>query len=193
MTEEARERKRLRDRERYHRMKQDPEWNSRRDERAAKCRKYRAEHREERLSRERAWKKANPDKVAEQRRRYRERVKADPAKLAHEQAVRAEYLDNGGGRDVRAQYAFFRWRKLRSLFETDCAAYAEYRRRNRERWEKKAGAKYSPRPAMRFPDWATMGQGILDKRSVFLATSYTEDARLSNENFAMHLAIGCTI
>jgi hypothetical protein len=46
---------------------------------------------------------------------------------------------------------------------------------------------------MRIPDWATMGQGILDKRSVFLATSYTEDARLSNENFAMHLAIGRTI
>ena len=137
----------------------------------------------------RAWRKLNPEKLAAQRKRYRERVKSDPARLAREQAVRLEYLDNGGGREVRAQWYFAKWRKRRRIYETDPVAYAEYRRKTRERYAKKVGASYRPRLAMRIPDWATMGQDILDKRSVFLATSYTEDARLSNENFAIHLAI----
>lgn len=193
MTEDAKERKRRRDRARYHRQKLLPGWNEKRIARNERSRQYAIANRERLEEYRRAWRKLNPEKLAAQRKRYRERVKSDPARLAHERDVRSEYLDNGGGRELRAQYFFLKWRRRRRIYETDPVAYAEYRRKLRERYAKKVGASYRPRLAMRIPDWATMGQGILDKRSVFLATSYTEDARLSNENFAMHLAIGRTI
>ncbi len=193
MTEDAKERKRRRDRARYHRQKLLPGWNEKRIARNERSRQYAIANRERLEEYRRAWRKLNPEKLAAQRKRYRERVKSDPARLVREQVVRSEYLDNGGGRELRAQYFFLRWRRRRRIYETDPVAYAEYRRKLRERYAKKVGASYRPRLAMRIPDWATMGQDILDRRSVFLSESYTKNAQMSNENFAMHLAIGRTI
>ena len=87
MTEDAKERKRRRDRARYHRQKLLPGWNEKRIARNERSRQYAIANRERLEEYRRAWRKLNPEKLAAQRKRYRERVSC----------ARSIFFSNGGG------------------------------------------------------------------------------------------------
>ena len=197
MTDEARERKRQRDRERYRRLKQRPDWELLREKNKIRSSEYRRTHHEECGAREKAWRKANPDKVSGQRKRYYARKKTDPKWIAYEKSPRrkaqkrkaeARYLENGG-RELRAIQGFLRRQRQLELFRMDSHAYAKAREKERMKHARRVGAKYKPRPSCRIPDWATMGQEILDRRSVFIYHNLSDDGQASARGFERDLAI----
>ena len=201
MTDEAREKKRQRDRERYRRLKQRPDWELLREANKIRSSEYRRTHPEECKAREKAWKKANPDKVSAQRKRYYARKKTDPKWIAKQKAYRntpqrkaqqrkaaARYLENGG-RELRAMWAFLMRQRQHELFRVDANAYAKAREKERLKHARRVGAKYKPRPSCRIPDWATMGQDILDRRSVFIYHNLSDDGQVSARGFERDRAI----
>ena len=105
MTDEARARKRARDHERYLRMKADPEW------RAKNARRYKVwkdTHRERLRTYRQAWRAKNPDKVAAQGKRY---YYSPRGRLA-----RKRWMEEGGGRELRAMTDFLRRAAMDELF-----------------------------------------------------------------------------
>ena len=84
--------------------------------------------------------------------------------------------------------AEMRHQAMREKFATDAKAYAEWRRKKRQKRELKAikeGRIYRPLLCLRIPDWATFGQRIMDTASPWLIENLTDSQR----GYARELAI----
>lgn len=155
---EAKERKRIYNRERRKRLNADPVW---REKELARKRKYNAEHKEQRHQYYLAHK-------AETRARQLKYKKEHPEEWkAHQKKWRDAHLS-----ECRALQHF--WRLERDeLHRRDPEAYAKHRARKRGYVQAKRGDKYKPHLKMRIPDWACKGQDIIDYRSQFLRDNRT--------------------
>ena len=124
----------------------------------ARFKRYRAAHLAERRAKDaahkRAVRKANPELVrAKEREYYHRNIEKKRAQAAKRNA------------------------KQRERYQVDAAAYARKRAMSRLSaviLKRKDGWKpYRPRVGCRIPDWATMGQRILDVRSPWLEMNMT--------------------
>lgn len=175
VTEEAKERKRKRDRERYYRMKESPEWQAEREKRNARSREYAAEHRDEARERQRMWRAKNPDKCKAQRKRY---YYGKAGVLARKRWM------GEGGKELLAMSRFLRQERMNELYSVDASAYAEHRAKKREQYKKRHGQGYTERVSCRIPDWATKGQDVMDRRSVYIYQNLSVDEQASARGFS---------
>lgn len=130
-----------------------------------RSKKYRLAHQEEERRKKR-----------EYIRRYRLAKVGDAEYQEKERVRRTQYQKSPRAVELRK----LRWVKLKALFAVDARAYAEYRsfqRFNKALLAIERGRKFRPRMWKRIPDWACMGEKILDTRSQFLEINLTPSQR----------------
>ncbi len=92
--------------------------------------------------------------------------------------------------EVRRKKALKAAAKLRMRCSVDPKVYAQHRAIRRMYYllntERKSGRKYAPRPKCRIPDWARKGEKLVDVRSQWLVENHTAGAA----GYARELAIG---
>lgn len=144
----------------------------------------------------RYYRRKRKELTPEQKERHRERNRAyyakrrkDPTLMKKRRERSRERYYSEGGKEWSSIYHAEQYRKLRARLESDPVAYAAYRRKARERKERARGPKYVPRQSRRIPDWATMGQAVLDRRSVFLIQNMSAEMQASVKGFARAQAI----
>ena len=79
---------------------------------------------------------------------------------------------------------FLRQERMNELYSVDAAAYAEHRAKKREQYKKRRGQGYTERVSCRIPDWATKGQDVMDRRSVYIYQNLSADEQASARGFS---------
>lgn len=150
-------------------------------------RRYYHEHKEKISAQRKKRREADPSYNEKQRERYhknrehiltliKERKKKNPNH--YKEYAHRRYLEHKAYYEIMGWEA---WQKKKALFQADAGAYAEYRRKKRDRHLSKTGGK--PLLSMRIPDWAVMGQNVLDTRSKFLRENLSKDELTAIENY----------
>lgn len=88
-------------------------------------------------------------------------------------------------RDAILFLASMNYDKKREQFKVDPVAYAEWRKKKRDYLYKRRGCFGRRLLSMRIPDWATMGQFILDARSAYIGNNLTADEQKSIRDFCI--------
>ena len=151
-----------------------------RAERNAASRKWNAEHREHVARRKKAWYAANREHALKKHKEY---YMANRERLIR---YTIEWIKKNREKRLLAQKRAAA--KIRERKKRDAAYYAELRARVRRSYAKAvilSGNTYTPSPKRRIPDYAVMGQFVLDVHSPWLINNLTDSQRA----YAMELAI----
>ena len=137
----------------------------------------------------------NPDKVHERERAYWRK----PENAARKRLATKRWRDSPKGKAWRAAYNAKHQARVRETNrrsearrkarkQSDAAYYAKRRADTRIRHAKArvmSGKAYRPRFHLRIPDWATMGQQIIDFASPWLWTNLTDSQRAYGRELAI--------
>lgn len=151
-----------------------------REERNAAARKYHAEHREQIHERKRIYNAAHKAETRARNVAYYRAHKAERIAMVmkwcaeNPELVRVYRAKTSENRRLRMMVDSVYYAKCRALVRV---SYARSR--------VKAGCNYRPRFCRRVPDWATLGQRVLDAASPFLDVNITPSQRA----YARELAI----
>ena len=143
--------------------------------RKAAKKRYYEKYREILAAKNAEWRKKNRDHLVEYRKAYylknRERLLAQD---------KERYQKN---RDAILLLRSIYYDEKKERFKHDAVAYAEWRRKKRDYQYKRNGRFGRRLLSMRIPDWATMGESVLDKSSPYIWNNRTANELKSARNF----------